>query len=381
MERNWKIEEANAKQKVNYDESYIKKIKQPFSVLFLLPVRGGSGGTHSVVQETMGLRSLNVGATIAIQRKHQQNYLDLYPECKENFIFYKNHKELIRISSSYDIVVATIFSSIAILKKIIENHPFIRPAYYIQDYEPLFYSKEDRRYKVAQQSYEEVPNIYAFAKTQWLCNVVEKKHGINVQKVEPSLDHEIYKPTLMLNNECGTIRLVAMIRPSTQRRSPQETLRVLQKIKEKYEEKVNINIFGCSDKELTTLQFSKNFTFTNYGILKRGEVAKLLQASDIFLDLSSYQAFGRTGLEAMAVGCSTVLPLIGGTNEYATHKENCYLVDVKKTDEVLEIISQLIENQSIRELFSQNGKKTASNYSIEKASRCIYSLFIELMGI
>ncbi|WP_350475856.1 glycosyltransferase [Microcella sp.] len=49
--------------------------------------------------------------------------------------------------------------------------------------------------------------------------------------------------------------------------------------------------------------------------MRREEVAALLRASHFFLDLSDYQAFGRTAVEAMASGCVPVVPALGGARE------------------------------------------------------------------
>ena len=78
-----------------------------------------------------------------------------------------------------------------------------------------------------------------------------------------------------------------------------------------------LSIFSVA---LTMIQNSRSWSvisnFATYGTLKRQEVADLLGRCDVFIDLSDYQAFGRTALEAMACGCTSVVPMHGGAEEY-----------------------------------------------------------------
>ena len=107
-------------------------------------------------------------------------------------------------------------------------------------------------------------------------------------------------------------KIYAMIRPNTPRRGAHRTMSILKEIKDKYSKSIEIHIFGCDDITLEKENLETDFEFKNHEILKRIEVAELAGKSDIFIDLSDYQAFGRTGLEAMASGCISILPTEGG---------------------------------------------------------------------
>lgn len=350
------------------------------SVLFILPVRGGSGGAHSIVQETLCLRKMNVPVNIAVRKKDLQSYLTLYPEAVACFKYYFQKKELYKMAKNYKIVIATIYSSVDIVKKIIKKHPTIQPAYYIQDYEPWFFKKEDKRYKLAENSYTSVANMHAFAKTKWLCNIVEEKHGLPVNKVEPSLDHHIFQPPKKRKFSCNHVTITAMVRPSTPRRSPKETLAILNKVKKRYGERVRLAIFGCTDEELAQNDLQTQH-IKNYGVLSSKEVCALFQQTDIFIDLSIYQAFGRTGLEAMAVGCCTLLPEKGGVTEYAKHKENCFLIDVNDVEGIMHQVDLLISNQKVRERLSKNAMSTAKRYSVNRAALSLLALFHSILQV
>lgn len=336
-------------------------------ILFLLPVKGGGGGAHSVVQEVQAMRDIGINAKIAIKSLDEDRYYNNYSKIKnldKIFIAYKNDEELKDISSQFSIVIATIFKSVASLKKITTRFPNIMPAYYIQDYEPNFFTLGSDDYNLAYKSYSLIPNIYAFAKTEWIIKKVEDNHGIKVEKVSPSIDHEIYKPGN--NKQNKKIKISAMIRPQTPYRGAVRTMNILKHIKTKFNSKVEIEIFGCESENI----FFENYIFDykNHSILKREEVSILLASSDLFLDLSDYQAFGRTALEAMACGCATVVTKYGGVHEYSRHRENTILVDPFDEKNIIDEIDNLLNNPDKINKIINHGIVTASNYNSHKAA-------------
>lgn len=349
-------------------------------VLFLLPVRGDGGGVHSVVQEVHEMTKIGVFARVAVPQRHTDHYRRLYQGMNvEIFSPYDSEEELLRYASEFDIVVATIFTSVKLLARIRQRAPRIVPAYYIQDYEPWIVDSGSALEQEARESYSLIPDMLCFAKTSWLVNLVSQKHGIAVAKVEPGLDTAIFYPCLHGANGRETIRIAAMVRPRTPRRSPLETMQVLGTVKRRYDERVTIAIFGCDAEEPGFLELPRDFAFEHYGQLTREGVAELLRATDIFLDLSKYQAFGRTGLEAMACGCATILPDNCGTSEYATHRENALLVNPEKFDDMVAALQELVENPALRKTLARNGLATAARYSVRAAVISEMKLFLEAM--
>jgi len=318
---------------------------------------------------------VGVFAQIAVPSKYRDHYLRSYPSVKENvFHFFDFPQDLVEYARNFEVVVATLFTSIKLLKSIYEAVPEILPAYYIQDYEPWFVEADSELEEEAKNSYTTIPDVLCFAKTDWIRETVKRFHGVEVHKVSPSLDHSVYYPRFEMRSE-GTVKVVAMVRPETPRRAPAETMRVLKSIKDEYGDRVSITIFGCEPSNPRFLALPRDFEFENRGVLVREEVAELLRAADIFLDLSKYQAFGRTGLEAMACECATVLPVNGGTVEYARHRDNALLVDTQNFEETVGAARELVEDENLRREMSEQGILTAGNYSVQRAVVSELSLF------
>jgi GT2 family glycosyltransferase len=357
----------------------LSTVEQPdaFSVLFVLPAKGGGGGSHSVVQEVGGLKELGVKAHIAVEARFRTEFEQNYPELADSgdLFFYDSVDEITSYAGAFDIVVATIFHSANLVKLIVDKHPSVLPAYYVQDYEPWFLTEGSYYWKMARDSYSVLPHAVLFAKTEWLCDQVRTEHGVDVHKVSPSLDQELYFPSFARRQDEGPVRVTAMIRPSTVYRGADRTMRVLQRLKRDHGDRVAIHIFGCSDAEIAAHGLERDFDFTNEGVLLREQVADLFRRSDVFVDFSHWQAFGRSGLEAMACGCAVVVPARGGVGEYGVDRENSLIVDTSREGDCYAAVSELVRDDALRRSLRRAGVQKAAEYSIRRAAVSEATLF------
>lgn len=336
-------------------------------ILFLLPVKGGGGGAHSVVQEAASMRRIGVHTHIAVNPQDLEHYRALYSDITEvdTLFIGADEANIVQVATEYEIVVATIFGSVQTLKKILDKAPHICPSYYVQDYEPLFFVPGSAEWNAAKASYSLIPNLTLFAKTTWIAERVRQEHGLHVHKVLPSIDHEIYKPRMAARDR-SKIRIAAMVRPQTPRRGAERTMRVLSRIRAQFSDLVEINVFGAD--EVPLLNAASSTSINNCGVLKRSEVAALLAKSDIFVDLSDYQAFGRTALEAMACGCMAVLPVHGGSDEYAVDGLNSLVVNTSNDDECVSRLASLLNDLPKMRRMQVQGLQTAARYNAHAAA-------------
>lgn len=336
-------------------------------IAYLLPAQGGGGGAHSIVLDVNAMRKININAREFIPAAYLSNYLGTYshmPETSSLFRTYEDEQDLLSSLKSFDIVIATIYHSVELVQQLLRESPWIQPAYYIQDYEPWFFANGSDERRRAENSYTAIKNSILFAKTDWLCDIVSQKHNVKVNKIiAPCYDQSLFFPDFSKSKSSEIVRIAAMIRPRTPRRGAERTVRLLREIKENYQASVDIHIFGCSDDELERNGLDGRGFFINHGTLHQTEVAQILRDSDIFIDLSDWQALGLTGLEAMASGCALILPTHGGANEYATHRLNAYLIDTKDEHASYRALEELIKNQPMRSEFRRNGLLSAPPYS------------------
>jgi GT2 family glycosyltransferase/glycosyltransferase involved in cell wall biosynthesis len=341
---------------------------------FVLPgmSKGSSGGVHSVYQEAGGMRALGIDAWVAIPERAMRHAEAAYEDAKDVFVPFAGEAELHSLAGELDVIVATHFKSVGLLAGLPSDRKALA-AYYVMDYEPFFFEDGTAEAEEAAASYSAIPDLLHFAKTDWLCNLVGHIHGLRVAKVEPSLDGALFN-TVGRDESSRPLRVTAMVRPRTPRRQPLATLSVLDRLRREGPDQLELRTFGCEIDEVNALWGGLD-GIDHRGVLTREEVARLLRDSDVFLDASVYQAFGRTGLEAMACGCASVLPRVGGVREFARDRESALLVDTADEEAIYRALALLVSDESLRRRLRKGGTAAAGRYSMTRAALSEYALF------
>lgn len=345
------------------------------SIVFLLPglAHGGSGGSHSIYQEVRGLRGLGIPARIVLPQWDRERAAAVYEDAEEIFQTFSDEDDLAVKTADADVISATHHKSVAMLQAIRARRSDFLPAYYVQDYEPFFTAPYMAEEAIA--SYTALPDMLLFAKSHWLCNVVAERHGLFVEKVEASLDRELFAPGEGDRDE-GSLRVVAMVRPRTARRQPLGTVAVLEGLLEQFPGEVQVSTFGCYADELREiLPGAPGIHERHLGMLTRAQVAAELRRADVFLDMSVYQAFGRTALEAMACGATAVVPAVGGIWEFVEHERNALAVDTLESTGALQALGALVSDRELLRNLQANARATAARYSIVRAALSEYLAF------
>jgi GT2 family glycosyltransferase len=346
------------------------------NIVFLLPglAHGGSGGAHSIYQEVRGLRALGIPARIMLPEWDRARAAAVYADAAEVFQTFADEEDLAAKTADADVISATHHKSVALLQAIRTRRSDFLPAYYVQDYEPFFTVPYIAQEAIA--SYTALPDMLLFAKSHWLCNVVAERHGLYVAKVEPSIDRDVYFPAGH-TGEPGVLRVAAMLRPRTARRQPLATVAVLERLLQELAGQVRVSTFGCYADELREILpgVDEGVLERHRGMLSRSEVAELLRESDVFLDMSVYQAFGRTALEAMACGATAVVPNVGGAWEFVEHGANALAVDTLEPEGALGALRSLATDGQLLARLKAGALRTAARHSIARAAISEYLLF------
>lgn len=351
---------------LDFKQNKLKKIK----IGYLLNPGHRGGGSISIFQIINKLQDQDYNVNLVCHKKSEKN-LKNYSEFKIKPKIYETVGEL--IGERFDVLIAT--HNVTVEESLMECHKLdknLLTGYFIQDFEPFFYPEESDNYKKAFRSYTAIPNIIAVAKTHWICQVVKNQTGLEVIKMPPGLNTDLFQQKKERKYNGDKIYITAMIRPQTPRRNARGTLLALKEIKNLYPDLVEVKLFGISDNffeeyDLNTPEFQ--FKYQNLGHLDGFSLADLFNSCDIFVDGSLYQAFGRTALEAMACGCAAIVPTNGGTNEYARHKENCLVVDTGKVENIIDSLEILITDEELRKKLSQQGILDAKQYTIEREAK------------
>ncbi len=365
-------------------QELIKEAKKRWEgkrILTILPVIDPGGGAYVVMQEGRAMLGMGVDARIFNLNEHKDRFEMSYPDIELPVIFSKP-KDISNIAERFDAVISTLNTTVVWQGFINKKDGGPVRGYYIQDFEPYFYQQGSADYKKSMESYTRFPDLVRVTKTRWNRDMVKEIAGADCHVIGPSVDIDLFRPRPIYSdgNERRPVFIGAMIRPSTPRREPVLTMNVLKKIWKDHKDKVKILTFGCSRKELFSLNLS--FDFINHiEVLNRNDFARLFNEIDIFVDFSSYQAMGLTALEAMSCGAAVIVPQTGGAKEFVKHEINGIVIDTSSEKDCLKALNRLIGDDELRIKCGQQALKDVCKFFPEKAAyNTLMALFSKEYG-
>jgi glycosyltransferase involved in cell wall biosynthesis len=350
---------------------------EALNLAFLLPPTVRFGGAAHIVDLVAGLRRAGHAARVlapeAILADVAASCPDLVPGAVD-LIPAPTGRALAGELEGADIACATDAATLVQLQSAIRPRrdgrgPAI--ACLLGDFEPLFLSDRPTEGRAARTAFRSAETRF-LAGSDWLRLALSQGPGIDAAHVSPSLDHRLFRPELGRERPDGALTIVATLRPGLARRGPLRTLRTLDWIARTLAGRARIEVFGCTDAALDAAALVLPAGCTNHGPLARAEVASLLRRADLLLDLSDYRAIGRGGLEAMACGCTPLLPILGAAAEYA-NDANALLVDTRRDEAIRQAISRFFAMSSAgRAELRARGLQAAAAFSTERAAADLY---------
>ncbi len=116
-----------------------------------------------------------------------------------------------------------------------------------------------------------------------------------------------------------------------------------------------LEIYGDGSLEKDLKNMSKGFNNINFlGRISNDELLKKYSEYKIYLSLSEYEGNSKTILEAMGSGCVSVVSDIPNNKEIIKNNLNGIIFN-KEKDNLLNIISQLFQNETTLQEISKNG--------------------------
>lgn len=112
----------------------------------------------------------------------------------------------------------------------------------------------------------------------------------------------------------------------------------------------------------------------------RQDVLTSMAGCDVLLATSEGEPFGRTLVEAMALGIPVVASNSGGHSETVRHKENGLLFPVEDYQNCKSCLVHLIEDAVLRSTLIENGKMTAKRFSPHNHALKVLEFYQQLLG-
>lgn len=326
-------------------------------VIYVLPAVKIYGGIISVLQVVNQLIINGMDANVCTWGDVDDDALKLFP------MFFTPRKfssvaEMVENFPQADIVVATSWDSVYPVRILQKRRRELRACYYVQDYEPDFYAgtHPDLEF-AAERTYHMIAD--KIVKTRWLQRKMTRFPGF-AHRIPLGLNLDYFYDQ---DRRKGP-QILALGRPQSKRRNFEMLSAVYQEVHRRHPQ-VSLALYGFGY-DVRKLPFPCK----DYGLLTSLDaVANALNESTILLDCSTFQGFGRPGLEAMACGTFPILTREGGITQYAKHEYNCLLIDPHDRSSILDAIDRVVIEPGGFRAHLENARHTAEDYSLVSEGR------------
>jgi GT2 family glycosyltransferase/glycosyltransferase involved in cell wall biosynthesis len=344
-------------------------------LLFVLPARTAGGGGNIILLEAAKLIANGVDAHIVNLRSNKEIFEANHPYNKVPVHYIYTPEELSEISQHFDAVIATLYLTVEWILPLVEQDSTQTFAYYIQDFEPDFFTEGSTEYIRAWNSYTLIDQMKLVTKTEWNRDILKQRLGVDCKVIGADFDDKEFRPDSTCRINSQSLTITAMVRPATPRRSPELTMRVLSRLKSTFGNSITIKTFGAEQSDPAYQDLSNDFQHECLGELNAAQVSHLLRTTDVFLDYSEFQAMGLTAMEAASSGAVNVGPINGGLSEVIIDSETGILVDTREEEMCFTKTCEIIRDAQRRINIGKKSLDITKYYPEQAALKLMTSLF------
>jgi len=238
--------------------------------------------------------------------------------------------------------------------------------YFIQDYEPLFYSAGSW-YGLAERTY--TFGFLGITNGPYLKELYEQQYKTKAEYFTPAVDTDLFKPTKNAPR-CEIKRVFFYARPSIERNAFNLGILALEKIKAKYPH-IEIVTAGWN-----LSRYRLPFSATNLGVLTLKQTAKLYRFCDVGISFMFTKHPSYIPFELMASGCLAISNTNPANFWLLKHRYNCLLSEPTPSS-ILETFELALEDYELRKSIYGNALKTVESLSWEKEMEKIYNFILK----
>jgi glycosyltransferase involved in cell wall biosynthesis len=239
------------------------------------------------------------------------------------------------------------------------------PFYFVQHYESLFF---DKFYQFGYRShvkgmYRYFENIITVSK--WLDDKIYEHTGKRSTVINPGIDLDIFRP---LKNEKTNMKTVLCLGVNPVWKGNADVIEAMEIVYEKCK-KVKLIIVGRAD-----IQVKSEIPYEQRRATDQ-ELAKLYSSCNVYVLGSWYEGCPAPPLEAMACGAPVVSTDNLGIREYGVDGRNCLVVPPRNPQAMADAILRLLSDKDLCQRLSEEGLKTAQQFTWDKTVDKIERLF------
>ena len=244
------------------------------------------------------------------------------------------------------------------------------PFYFVQHYESLFFDKSYQSgYRShVKGSYRYFENIITVSK--WLDDKIYEHTGRRSAVINPGIDLDIFRP---LKSEKDDIKTVLCLGVNIIWKGNADVVKAMEIVYEKYK-KVKLLIVGRAKIEVNSEIPHEQRQASDE------ELAQLYSSCDVYVLGSWYEGCPAPPLEAMACGVPVVSTDNLGIREYGIDGKNCLIVPPRNPEAMADAILRLLSDKDLCRKLSEEGLKTAQQFTWDKTVDKVEKLFKEALS-
>lgn len=324
--------------------------KRSLHVVYVMTWTAVCGGSKIILEHANRLNKIGYKITI-VSHFHKPDWFPLNKEI--NFINVPWGSVLCEAIPECDVIVATYWREIyeCIEQKIAPVVYFEQGDFHLFDTEKV----TERVGKYISKQYNVVPfilTVSTFAK-----NTINKVYGRkDATVITNAVDDKIFYKNDFINQKEHDLEISFIGDEKVKFKNIHLILEALDKVKA-LGYKFNVNWITPTEPE-------KLFK----GVIinpKQQLIGDTLRKTDIFICASEYESFCLPVLEAMTCGASVITTNNGGNMDFVRENENAVLIEKNNVDDIITKLILLLENKDFRIKLSNEGLKTAKDFSWE----------------
>lgn len=109
------------------------------------------------------------------------------------------------------------------------------------------------------------------------------------------------------------------------------------------------------------------------------QLQKLLDTHGVFIFPSHFEGFGKAPLEAMSRGLCVIATAVGGMKDYIDHERSGFLVPPGRSDQIVEIAGQLMNNLDVATQVSSAARSTAEQHTWDRCAADVERFYLSLL--
>ena len=324
---------------------------------FFLPSLQISGGIYVVLKHASILQDEGWDVDIILPDADKELYE--FQGHIFNLIHLKNHI----INAQYDIIVATLYSTIY---SVLGYYKTKKHIYLVQGYETDFYSYGSFFRGVAEKTYSTPFNIEYITISKWCQSWLNKKYKKIAKYAPNGIDLNNYSSHKRNLNK-NKIRILIEGDCNSYYKNIDESFKIIDKLnKDKFE----VWYLSYNGKPKDWYRVDKFLSQ-----IPHEKVIEIYEQCDILLKSSWLESFSYPPLEMMDTGGYCIVIPNGGNKEYLKDGENCLLYKLGNPDDGVKAIIRLIKDKDLQDKLYKNGLDTAKQRDWKHFKNQILSLY------